>query len=162
MSDDLRRMIHSGPIHSSVAGRTDHLPMHVPEGSYVLPSDHVSGMAEGNSMAGFKVLKRMFHGLPYGGGGLPYAARGGPYNSGKHPYGQSSPLPYGAHMAQGGTAHGVPIVAAGGEYVLTPEEGRDVGGGDLARGHRVLDQWVLRMRKELVKTLKKLPAPRRD
>jgi len=31
--------LHTGPIHSPVAGRTDHLPMHVPAGSYVIPAD---------------------------------------------------------------------------------------------------------------------------
>jgi len=29
--------IHVGPIHSPVAGRTDHLNMHVKSGSYVIP-----------------------------------------------------------------------------------------------------------------------------
>ena len=31
--------LHTGPIHSKVAGRTDYLPMHVPSGSYVIPAD---------------------------------------------------------------------------------------------------------------------------
>jgi hypothetical protein len=153
---------YDGPIHSTVAGRTDHLPMTVSAGSYVLPADHVSGLAEGNSTAGFKVLKRMFGGIPYHGGGLPYGGRGGPYDSGAHPYDQESPLPYGAHMKDGGKASSVPIVAAGGEYVLSPEQVREIGDGDLDRGHRVLDKWVLKMRKELVKTLKKLPGPKKD
>ena len=47
--------VHVGPIHSAVAGRTDHLPMHVPSGAYVLPADIVSAMGEGNTAAGFKV-----------------------------------------------------------------------------------------------------------
>ena len=33
--------LHVGPIHSPVAGRTDHLPMHVPSGAYVIPADIV-------------------------------------------------------------------------------------------------------------------------
>src|ERR1700689_1058466 len=37
-----RHLQHTGPIHSSVAGRTDHLPIHVPSGSYVLPADIIS------------------------------------------------------------------------------------------------------------------------
>ena len=37
---------------------------------------------------------------------------------------------------------GVPIVAAGGEYVLHPDQVRDVGGGDLDTGHAVLDEFV--------------------
>jgi len=58
--------VHDGPIHSSVAGRTDHLPMHVASGSYVIPADIISALGEGNSMAGFKVAKSIFSG---GGGG---------------------------------------------------------------------------------------------
>ena len=70
--------VHKGPIHSSVAGRTDHLPMHVASGSYVIPADIISAMGEGNSMAGFKVAQNIFSsknitkGMPYGAKGLPY------------------------------------------------------------------------------------------
>jgi len=135
-------MQHTGPIHSSVAGRTDHLPMHVPSGSYVIPADVVSGMGEGNTTAGFAHLKRMFGGTPYSGESKPYGQEGGPYG-----------------MARGGEATGVPIVAAGGEHVLHPDQVREAGGGDLDTGHRVLDEFVKRMRAELVKTLKKLPGP---
>jgi len=146
----VKTKLHTGPIHSSVAGRTDHLPMHVPSGSYVLPADIISASGEGNTIAGFKHAKRVFGGNPYGGSGAT------PYGQGKGPYG----------MAKGGHAHGdeqgVPIVAAGGEYVLTPDEVRDCGGGDLDMGHKVLDEFVLRKRKELVKTLKGLAPPKRD
>jgi hypothetical protein len=75
---------HTGPIHSSVAGRTDHLPIHVPSGSYVIPADIVSGMGEGNTIAGFKHIKRMFGGTPYGNRG------GGPYGQGSAPYGMAA------------------------------------------------------------------------
>ena len=37
--------LHTGPLHSSVAGRTDHLPTNVPNGAYVLPADIVSARA---------------------------------------------------------------------------------------------------------------------
>src|ERR1700677_5287266 len=55
---------HTGPIHSMVAGRTDHLPMHVPSGSYVLPADIVSGAGEGNTMAGVAHARIVFGGTP--------------------------------------------------------------------------------------------------
>jgi hypothetical protein len=136
---------HVGPIHSSVAGRTDHLPMTVHSGSYVLPADILSSSGEGNTIAGFKHARRVFGGEPYGGGAQPYNHTGGPYG-----------------MAKGGAAEGVPIVAAGGEYVLHPDQVRAVGGGDLDMGHKVLDEFVRRMRAESIKTLKKLPGPRKD
>ena len=79
-----------------------------------------------------------------------------PYNHEGGPYGMSSG---GAENDHGGT---VPIVAAGGEYVVHPDHVRELGGGDLDMGHRVLDEFVKRVRKENIKTLKKLPGPRRD
>lgn len=138
--------IHTGPIHSVVAGRTDHLPIGVPSGSYVIPADVVSHLGENNTSAGFANLKRMFAGIPRGGSDQPYNHnKGGPYG-----------------MKDGGATSSVPIVAAGGEHVLDPDEVRWAGGGDLDTGHKVLDAFVKRMRAELVKTLKNLPGPRKD
>ena len=154
--------VHSGPINSTVAGRTDHLPVHVPQGAYVIPADVVGHLGESNNAAGFKVLRRMFSGLPRDATETPYSGAGGPYDAGPHPYDQAAPLPYDSKMARGGTAGAVPIVAAGGEHVLTPDEVRMAGAGDLDRGHRVLDKFVLHIRKDLIKTLKKLPGPKRD
>lgn len=51
--------IHVGPIHSPVAGRTDHLPINVPSGCYVIPADIISAMGEGNTMAGFRVANKI-------------------------------------------------------------------------------------------------------
>jgi len=142
--------LHVGPIHSPVAGRTDHLPMHVPSGSYVIPADIISAMGEGNTMAGFKHMRRIFGGTPYGGGQTPYGGGAGPYNESM------------AGKAAGGETSAVPIVAAGGEYVLSPEEVRFAGDGDLESGHRVLDDFVKRYREKTIKTLKNLPGPKRD
>jgi hypothetical protein len=142
----VKTKLHTGPIHSSVAGRTDHLPMHVPSGSYVLTADTVSHLGENNTIAGFKNVRRMFSGIPRGQGNSPYGQSNGPYGM----------------MKSGGEAksdeQGVPIVAAGGEYVLHPDEVRWAGGGDLDRGHKVLDLF----REELIQTLKQLPGPKRD
>jgi hypothetical protein len=141
--------VHTGPIHSAVAGRTDHLPMNVPSGSYVIPADIISSMGEGNTMAGFRHMRLIFGGNPYTGEEEPYGAEGGPYNE---------PLPGKA----GGGAATVPIIAAGGEYVLSPDQVMKVGKGDLDTGHRVLDEFVKRMRAITIKTLKKLPGPKKD
>ncbi len=273
----VRHLQHTGPIHSSVAGRTDHLPMHVPHGSYVLPADIVSAGGEGNTAAGFKVLRRTFGGTPYAGGSAPYGQSGGPYGmaaggaakhhaagilfidpddkillmkrlGGDKDHGGEWALPAGGiekgetpedaarreteeetghaydgdlreithrtregvefttfvahvkpftpklneehdrhawvpideakdmevhpgvratldrlrvHKAHGG-AVGVPIVAAGGEWVVHPEHVENVGGGDLDRGHQVLDEFVKHVRKELIGTLKRLPGPKKD
>jgi hypothetical protein len=142
---------HIGPIKSAVAGRTDHLPMHVPSGSYVIPADIISAMGEGNTAAGFRHMRYIF-------GGNPYDPAKAPYGQGTTPYGAQ--LPTG--RATGGAAGTVPIVAAGGEMVLSPQQVMDAGGGDLDRGHRVLDEFVKRKRAETIKTLKALPGPRKD
>lgn len=128
--------VHVGPIHSPVAGRTDHLPMHVPSGSYVIPADIVSALGEGNTMAGFKTVKTMFRSAP----------------AGQHSQGGFA----------GSSGEPVAIVAAGGEYVLTPDEVTWAGGGDMDAGHKALDEWVKQTRAETISTLKKLPGPRRD
>lgn len=171
--------IHKGPIHSNVAGRTDHLPMHVKSGSYVIPADIISAMGEGNSMAGFKVAKSLFStppiktevhhskdSLPYSGDGLPYKGKGVPYGGNGVPYsGNGLPYsgeggPYSARRADGGAVDGVPIIAAGGEYVITPEEIHRLGKGDIAHGHKIMDAFVKQFRKSTIKTLSKLPGPK--
>ena len=71
---------HVGPIHSPVAGRTDHLPMHVASGSYVIPADIISAMGEGNTVAGFRVANVLFSGGGKNEGSpVPIVAAGGEY-----------------------------------------------------------------------------------
>jgi hypothetical protein len=121
--------IHEGPIHSNVAGRTDHLPMHVENGSYVIPADIISAMGEGNSMAGFKVAQQIFG-------------------------------PSALKKPAGGKAEGIPIVAAGGEYILTPEQVVALGKGSLESGQKVLDAFIKTFRKKTIKILSQLPGPK--
>lgn len=138
--------IHSGPIHSPVAGRTDHLPMHVASGSYVIPADIISAMGEGNTMAGFKVANTIFSRIP-GMTGTP---------------GADAQLGLPGKAEGGGIEDAVPIVAAGGEYVITPDDVRRIGEGDLDRGHQELDLFVKAMRAKTINTLKNLPGPKKD
>ena len=167
-----QHMLHEGPIRSPVAGRTDHLPMTVASGSFVIPADIVSKKGEGNTEAGFKVIKELFD--PVGGykmsrrmfSSSPYFQESKqPYQSGKMPY-SAGATPYGAHLATGGSTPEdslpVEIIAAGGEYVIKPSSVRAVGGGDIDYGHDILDHFVVESRKDLIKTLQKLPGPKRD
>lgn len=55
----------------------------------------------------------------------------------------------------------VPIVAAGGEYVIGPEHVGRVGGGDMKKGHQALRDFVQIVRKKHISTLKHLPKPAR-
>ena len=149
--------LHVGPIHSSVAGRTDHLKMNVPSGSYVIPADIISAMGEGNTMAGFKLAEKTFSKPASWMGGGPYGESMEPYNEPTTPYGVEMPS-----KAAGGSSSGVPIVAAGGEYVIHPEDVRHLGNGDMEAGHRHLDAFVKRMRARTIATLQRLPGPKRD
>ena len=115
-----------GPLHSAVAGRTDHLPINVPAGSYVIPADIVSALGEGNTVSGYKILNDMF--------GIQIV----------------------------GDEPGTEIVAAGGEYIISPSTVLRIGGGDIDKGHRNLDGFVTEYRKETIETLKNLPGPKRD
>lgn len=155
---EARGMTHSGPIMSAVAGRTDHHAMSVPSGSYVLPADHVSSLGQGNTQSGMAVLSHMF-------------GQSGPYGMGHNPAikrGSGAPrAPKAKILASGGAAEDdvgspTPINAAGGEYVIEPDIVAEIGGGDVKRGHAILDQWVLANRKKHISTLKKLPGPAKD
>lgn len=121
--------VHVGPIISEVAGRTDHHNMNVPSGAYVVPADVTSGLGEGNTLSGMKVIEAMF----------------------PHP-----------HANGGSVGEPVPIAAAGGEVVLSPEQLKAKFGGDLDYAHKAMDAWVKHERKKIIKTMSKLPGPAKD
>lgn len=134
----MKPITHPGLVHSTVAGRTDHIPAHVPSGSYVIPADHVSHLGQGNSLAGGKVLDRIFK---------------------THSTIPKPPAPM--KRADGGeVSEPVPIIIAGGEYVLHPDQVREIGHGDLNSGHEALDKWITSTRKAHIQTLKSLPPPK--
>lgn len=149
--------MHVGAIVSKVAGRTDHLPLEVPEGAYVIPAHVISGMGEGNTLAGLKIAQQMFE--------LPSTMRGTPgIPSFEGGIGAQS-LPNMPKRAKGGmvdSQKGVPVVVAGGEYIIHPNDVQRIGGGDLDLGHRRLDEWVKAMTRQLAKTISKLPPPKKD
>ncbi len=155
-----RRSSHpQGMIKSSIPGRTDKIPMDVPPGSYILPADIPSALGQGNTMAGEKILGSMFNIGPYGSG-----ATGGikPARPLAH-YGPriNTRAPRISKFAEGGeTDEAVPIIAAGGEYVIHPETVTEIGHGNMEAGHKVLDKFVLTVRKNHIGTLKGLKPPK--
>jgi len=52
-----------------------------------------------------------------------------------------------------------PIAASGGEFVVSPAEVKRRGGGDITKGHKILDAFVKSMRKNHIQTLQNLPGP---
>lgn len=159
-----------GLLTSSVPGRTDKLPIKVKPGSYVIPADILSSSAlgQGNTMAGGKMLDiglakhrngprmGMFagmgrHGLRSGSARAKSAAPKFAQHKMKRMF------------AFGGEVdNAIPIIAAGGEYLVEPEVVQSIGGGDVQRGHDTLDSFVKKIRAHNIKTLKKLPGPKRS
>lgn len=154
-----------GLIHGIGAGRTDNTPMVVAAGSHVIPADVVSGLGEGNTMAGahaMSVATRTGPGgisLPKGpvrstipkppsmGGGMRLARGGDPQYEG-----QSIPIAKGNHPG------GVKCILANGEWLMRPDEVERVTHNG-KRGHDAVDEWILDRRKDIVKKTKALPGP---
>jgi hypothetical protein len=161
-----------GPLIDTGPGRTDTLPISVPPGSYVIPADVVSGLpgAQGNSLAGHVALNKMMNALPLSPDKAPYGADTPNLARGRTIPGlgtQHHLMAESLDKAKGGKVgddHGKPIdiLAAGGEHVIPPEMVKRIGLGNLKRGHAILDEFVLEVRKRNIKDLKKLPGPVRD
>ena len=160
-------MMHVGPVMSAVPGRTDRHSMMVPSSSYVVPADIVSGRGQGNTLAGMNFFQKAFHMGPYGSsGGMSI----------KH--GSGAPRPprvAGMKFAAGGDSGDskigtpVPVIVAGGEIIIPPENLIKGLHGllgyrpkDMKHAHRLMDAWMIHERKNLRKTLAKLPGPAKD
>lgn len=124
----------SGPVNGHGPGRTDRYPLQVLSGSYVIPADIVSALGEGNTAAGNEVIRRMFF-------------KGGALRQDENSSKMGNP---------------VPVIVAGGEYIIPPGVVEEIGGGDMTKGHSILDSFVKSHRKRTVKHLKSLPEPARD
>lgn len=53
----------------------------------------------------------------------------------------------------------VPILAAGGEFVISPHHVAQLAGGDVRAGHKLLDAWVVDARQQIVNKMKSLKGP---
>lgn len=166
--NEARSMLHTGPIHSAVPGRTDRINMRVPNGSYIVPADGISHLGQNNSAAGLAKASRMFSSSGPFGTSLPKAVHGrGAPSAPAAPRPPAinvakSPFASGGHTHEGaanGDDEGVEIVAAGGEFCIPPDVVRGIGEGNLQHGHAILDAWIKKLRKDHIATLKKLPGP---
>lgn len=149
------RIVHHGPINVAIPGRTDRLPIHVYSGAYVLPADIVSGLGEGNTLAGNRVIEKMLLD-----GSLSQKSSGGSAVALQHS--QKLKDKYGIRGPYHEDETLVPVIVAGGEFIISPEEVQGIGDGDMDAGHAVLDAFVVSQRRALRKKLAKLPGPARD
>jgi hypothetical protein len=167
---------HSGLIDGSGAGRTDRLPLAVGTDSHVMPADVVSGLGQGNTLAGARILNMALRVGPYG-TPLPHEVRGSgpphpPSAAAMEAEQRPSALQNSMMLAHGGSTHKkVSILAASGEFVVEPELVREIGermiaggkakGSDpMDAGHRYLDDLIHRVRQFNIKWLKNAPPPK--
>lgn len=131
--------VHVGPIKGDGPGRVDIHEAKVPDGSYILSADVVSHLGQSNTDSGLKRANELF-----GIGGkydVPKGHKDGGDVTGKEP---------------------VDCVLASGEFGIHPRIVRNIGGGDIERGHKILDRFSMNIRKDHVKTLLGLPPPACD
>lgn len=140
-----------GFVNSSVPGRTDRIPTSVVADSYVIPADIISGLGQGNSLAGSHIMDMILKTGPYG-TNLSQA-----HGRANFPQAPRAEQPY----ATGGKTHKAPVVIAGGEYIVHPVDVMRVGEGSMTRGHERLDAFVKKMRAHHIKTLKNLAPPKK-
>jgi hypothetical protein len=139
------------------------------QSSRTLPGDVELGV-NGEDTAGSALLGNMFNSGPFGTSAKapqfsPVVRPSlGQYSQMQQMFNPPIPTKKAAHGGPilSGNRRPVPIVAAGGEYVIDPDDVSRYGGGDINKGHDKLDEFVKHVRKHLVKTLNKLPGPRRD
>lgn len=160
-----------GLFHGAGLGRADTIPTSVSSDSHVVPSDVIAGLGEGSTLAGARVMDRIFQSGPYG---TPLSHSHASLHIPRAPA---------FHQSAGGRKTDgphktVPIAASSGEYLIKPEAVYRIGlvaaknmklnpkkltpRNVMDIGHDTIDAWILYERKKHIKTLQKLPKPRRD
>lgn len=143
-----------GFLHGATPGRGDKIETSAPGGSFVIPSDVVSGMGQGNSIAGAKKLEEKF-------GPIEAHVRGGYVEKGGSWDGPT------LYRAAGGLAGGAergrtPVMLSDGEYVVPDYQVTKYGHGDHKKGIRRAEHFVIQERRKNIARLKGLPGPVRS
>jgi hypothetical protein len=162
-------------IHSTTPGRTDRIRTNARPGSFVVPADVVSGIGQGNTLAGAKIFGDLISTGPYGMKQPKMAT--GQMATPRTPKVPNLPAMRMARVGSmqlktpklkgfmDGGSYGAPeeeatpIITAGGEMILEPEVVEAYGGGDADAGHQNLRDMVLTVRKQVIRQLQQLPGP---
>jgi len=119
----------SGPIVGNTMGRADKVNTKVANDSFIVPAHVVSALGEGNTMAGMAKLEKMFPGE-------------------------------GVRRAKGGKSGGhVDVALSDGEFSIDPAHVLKFGGGDMAKGHRLLKMACEHITNQTAEKLKHMPKP---
>jgi len=108
-----------GYVQGNAGGQDDDVPMKIPENSFVMDATTVSLLGDGNSANGAKKLKDIEDRFMKSGITRDY-----------------------------GNSHHVNARVSGGEYIYHPHAVEAIGGGDNAKGAKVLDKMRKQIRKE--------------
>ena len=164
-------MPQGGFLNSSIAGRTDRLPLAVAADSHVLPADVVSGLGQGNSLSGQRVMQEALRIGPYGDqhpqvvhGRGPPRAPGIPGEVEREMFGYAK----GGRAPEKGISH---TLMAGGEFIVPRDDWTDgksvyrgvksIGEGDIEKGHARLRDLTRRVREHTIRFLNTAPPPKR-
>lgn len=138
-----------GLFGGSGAGRTDRLPHAVAADSFVVPADVVSGLGQGSTLAGAKIMDGILSSGPFG-----------------------TPLPRGRRADGGSTGDGIShVMVASGEYNVPRDKVAELGNRmrrakkstkrtDLEAGHKALRGLVEKVRSAQKKFLATAPKPK--
>jgi len=89
------------------------------------------------------------------------AAHGGAH-SGRLPSAYQEPTPnVNSGFAGGGRPSHTKIIAASGEYLVPPAKVAALGGGDMDKGHKIIDAFIMKVRNKTKKELRKLKPPKK-
>jgi hypothetical protein len=162
-------------------GRTDKNNLSVNPGSYVLASDVVAGLGDGNSLAGAHVFNQIMNSMPWavtpprsaGHRGPPPPPHDAELAQGVTPTAQREPIT--PTLADGGEAPKVPIKSADGEILLSDEDVLRIGqfyspqrdidrypathDKMMRRAHQLLDHFQKVIRGKTIRHLKGLRGP---
>jgi hypothetical protein len=150
-----------GFLNSGVAGRTDRIPASVAADSFVIPAAEVSGLGQGNSLAGSHLWSLALGGIGPHGVKPPPEARG-PGPPSHHP----PPVPGEVTREMFGYASGgreprkASVLLAGGEMVIPPWKVQKIGDGDMQEGHRRMREAVKRVREHVKRADRTRPGPK--
>lgn len=133
-----RRVGAAGLVHSATPGRADLVGARLRQGSYVLPADVVSGLGQGNTLAGAKILHAS----------LPEAAEMASRGA--------------VSRAAGGMVDDdeIEVKLSGGEYLVSPEQVLAIGEGDMEGGARALDELVASVREHSRAAVDQMAPPK--
>lgn len=134
--------VHVGPLKGATGGRADAVKTKVPDGSHVIAADAVSALGGGNTAAGHMVLQKIF-----------------PQSSINTKQSKSFGKKFPKQLASGGA---VPVKLSDGEFTVSPADVLKVGDGDADRGHALLDEFQMQVRKQNIHNLQHLPGPEND